>query len=329
MKCTLFVKRLICMLGLGAMLAAAPGHESALAADEFITIGTGGITGVYYPVGGAICRLVNKGRKEHGVRCTVESTGASVFNVNALRSGDLSLGIVQSDTQYYAYTGTEQFAKAGPDKNLRALFSLQAEAFTLIARDDSGIKTFEDLPGKRMNLGDPGSGNRNTLELLMKEYGWTPGTFKLATDLKPAEMAGALCDNKIDAYVYVVGHPNGSIKEAATTCSSHVVPVTGAKVDAFIKKHPFYPEAIIPGGMYKGTDKDVKTFGPRATLLTNAQLPDETAYRIVKAVFDNLDEFKKLHPALADLTPQNMLEGNSVPYHPGAVKYFKEAGLMQ
>ncbi|MDL2279949.1 TAXI family TRAP transporter solute-binding subunit [Desulfovibrio sp. OttesenSCG-928-G11] len=327
MKATLTLKRIVCALGLAAMLSL-PGFE-ATAADQFVTIGTGGITGVYYPVGGAICRLVNKGRKDHGVRCTVESTGASVFNVNAIRSGDLSMGIVQSDTQYYAMTGTEQFEKAGPDKDLRAMFSLQSEAFTLVARKDAGINTFDDLPGKRMNLGDPGSGNRNTLELLMKEYGWTPATYKLATDLKPAEMAGALCDNKIDAYVYVVGHPNGSIKEAATTCSSHVVPVTGPKVDEFVKKFPFYPPALIPGGMYTGTDNDVKTFGPRATLLCSAKLDESTVYEITKAVFENLDEFKKLHPALGDLTPENMLEGNSVPYHPGAVKYFKEKGLMK
>lgn len=325
------LKQFMCMLVFGALLVG-PGLESpARAQQEFITLGTGGVTGVYYPVGGAICRLVDKGRraKEHNIRCTVESTGASVFNVNAIRSGDLSLGIVQSDTQYYAFTGTEQFEAAGPDKDLRAMFSLQSEAFTLVARDDADINAFDDLPGKRMNLGDPGSGNRNTLELLMKEYGWTPAVFKLATDLKPAEMAGALCDNKIDAYVYVVGHPNGSIQEAANTCASHVVPVSGPKVAAFMEKYPFYPEAVIPGGMYKGTDSDVQTFGPRATLLASAKLSEEVAYEITKAVFSNLDEFKKLHPALADLTPANMLEGNSVPYHPGAVKYYKEVGLME
>lgn len=299
------------------------------AAETFVTIGTGGITGVYYPAGGAICRLVNKARKEHNIRCTVESTGASVFNVNAVRSGDLSMGIVQSDVQNYAVNGRGQFANAGADKSLRALFSLQSEAFTLVVRDDAGINSFDDLKGKRMNLGDPGSGNRSTLELLMEEYQWTPAVFKLATDLKPAEMAGALCDNKIDAYVYVVGHPNGSIKEAATTCSSHVAPVTGPKVEAFMKKYPFYPEAVIPGGMYKGTDKPVKTFGPRATLVANASLPDNVAYAVVKAVFTNLEEFKKLHPALAELTPQNMLDGNSAPFHPGALKYFKEAGLLK
>jgi TRAP transporter TAXI family solute receptor len=323
------LKHLACICCLAVL--ALPFPDRAQAAETFVTIGTGGITGVYYPAGGAICRLVNKERKTHNTRCTVESTGASVFNVNAVRSGDLSMGIVQSDVQYYAAngTGSEQFAKAGPDKSLRALFSLQSEAFTLVARDDANIKSFDDLPGKRMNLGDPGSGNRSTLELLMKEYGWTPATFKLATDLKPAEMAGALCDNKIDAYVYVVGHPNGSIKEAATTCASHVVPVTGPKVEAFMKKYSFYPEAVIPGGMYKGTDNAVKTFGPRATLVTNASLPDAVAYNVTKAVFSNLEEFKKLHPALAELTPQNMLEGNSVPFHPGAVKYFKEAGLMK
>lgn len=320
-------KRRIGAWGLGILLTVS-GLTPVQAAETFVTIGTGGITGVYYPAGGAICRLVNKDRKEHGIRCTVESTGASVYNVNALSVGDIDLGIVQSDTQFSAYNGTEGFAKAGPNKNLRALFSLQSEAFTLVARDDAGISAFEDLAGKRMNLGDPGSGNRSTLELLMQEYGWTPATFKLATDLKPAEMAGALCDNKIDAYVYVVGHPNGSIKEAATTCSSHVVPVEGPKVEAFMQKYPFYPAAVIPGGMYKGTDKDVKSFGPRATLLTSANLPEDIAYLITRVVFENLDEFKKLHPALADLTPRNMLEGNSVPFHPGSVKYFKEAGLM-
>jgi TRAP transporter TAXI family solute receptor len=281
-------------------------------------------------VGGAICRLVSKERATHGIRCTVEVTGASVYNVNAIRIGDLHMGIAQSDTQHYAVTGTgsEQFAKAGPDPKLRALFSLHAEAFTLVARDDAKIKVFTDLAGKRVNVGDPGSGNRSTMELLMKEYGWTDSVFSLAADLKPAEMAGALCDDKIDAYVYVVGHPNGSIKEASTTCASHLVPVTGAEVDAFQKKYPFYPAAVIPGGMYTGTPEAVNTFGPRATLVTSADLPEDVAYQVVKAVFSNLEEFKKLHPTLENLTPKEMILGNSAPFHPGALRYFKEAGLL-
>ena len=335
MKIKMFLKRAICAFALAAFMVCplslcVSGFAQA-ADNQYITLGTGGITGVYYPVGGAICRMINKTTKEHGIRCTVESTGASVFNVNAIRAGDLSIGIVQSDTQHYAYTGTgpEQFVKAGPDDKMRALFSLYTEAFTVMARDDANINTFSDLAGKRVNIGDPGSGNRSTMELLMQEFGWTDKTFKLATDLKPAAMAGALCDDKIDAYVYVVGHPNGSFKEASTTCNAHVVPVVGAEVDAFIEKYKFFPLTTIPGGMYKGTASDVKTFGPKAGLLTSSDLPDDVAYQIVKIIFSNLDEFKKLHPVLANITPEQMLEGNIAPYHPGAMRYFKEAGLMK
>ena len=331
------ISRLAKWIGASALAAllvfpvAVPKLSSIAQAAEYVTIGTGGITGVYYPVGGAISRLVNKGSKQHGIRATVESTGASVFNVNAIRSGDLSMGIVQTDTQYYAYTGTgpEQFVKAGPDTKMRALFSLYAEAFTVMARDDANISTFKDLAGKRVNIGDPGSGNRSTMELLMKEYGWTEDTFKIATDLKPAEMAGALRDDKIAASIYVVGHPNASFKEASSTCESHIVPVEGPEVDAFVEKHNFFPRATVPGGLYKGTDNNVPTFGPKASLLTSSDLPDEVAYQVVKAVFENLDEFKKLHPVLENITPEEMLQGNTAPFHPGAVRYFKEVGLMQ
>lgn len=306
-----------------AILAAPAG-----AADNFVTLGTGGITGVYYPVGGAICRLVNQGRKDHGLRCTVESTGGSVFNINAIASGDLDVGVAQSDTQYYALKGEDKFA-GKPVTELRALFSLHAEPFTVVARKDANVKNWDDLKGKRVNIGDPGSGTRSVTELVMKETGMTAASFKLATDLKPAEMAGALCDNKIDAFTYTVGHPNASIKEAATTCASNLVNVTGPGIDKLMKANAFYPAATIPGKMYTGTDADVKTFGPRATIVASSKLSEKAAYAIVKAVFDNLNDFKKLHPALENLTPAEMLTGNSVPYHPGAVKYFKEKGLMK
>ena len=298
------------------------------AADNFVTLGTGGITGVYYPVGGAICRLVNQGRKDHGLRCTVESTGGSVFNINAIASGDLDVGVAQSDTQYYAMKGEDKFA-GKPVKELRALFALHAEPFTVVARKDANVKSWDDLKGKRVNIGDPGSGTRSVTEMVMKETGMTAASFKLATDLKPAEMAGALCDNKIDAFTYVVGHPNASIKEAATTCASNLVNITGPGVDKLMKANSFYPAATIPGKMYTGSDADTKTFGPRATIVTSSKLSDKAAYAIVKAVFDNLNDFKKLHPALENLQPAEMLTGNTVPYHPGAVKYFKEKGLMK
>lgn len=307
-----------------AMAAAMPAH----AEQKFVTIGTGGITGVYYPVGGAICRFINQGRKEHGIRCTVESTGGSVFNVNAIDSGDISMGVSQSDVQYFALKGEGPFKDKGPNNDLRALFSLHPEALTLVARRDSGIHSWADVKGKRLNIGDPGSGNRVMTEDLMRQSGVKVSDLKLATDLKPSEMAGALCDNKIDAYTYVVGHPNASIKEAMATCNATVVPVPEGDIGKMLKASPYYSAANVPARMY-GDNPDIKTFGVRATVVTSAKMPDAEAYAIVKAVFDNLDEFKKLHPALEHLTPQDMLSGNTVPYHPGAARYFREKGWLK
>ena len=299
------------------------------AEQKFVTIGTGGVTGVYYPTGGAICRLVNKTRKEHGIRCSVESTGGSVYNLNAIRQGELDMGVAQSDWQYHAYNGTSKFADAGPDKDLRAVFSVHPEPFTVVARKDSGIKTFTDLKGKRVNIGNPGSGQRGTMEELMSAYGWTNADFKLASELKPDEHAKALCDNKIDAFVYTVGHPTGNIQEAAATCDVVLVDVSGPVVDKLVKENPYYRYATIPGGMYRGTDTDTKTFGVGATFVSSAKVPADIIYNVVKAVFENFDEFKKLHPAFAILKKEEMIkDGLSAPLHDGAVKYYKEAGLM-
>ncbi len=190
--------------------AAAALMAPAAYAEEFITIGTGGVTGVYYPTGGAICRLVNKGRKEHGVRCSVESTGGSVYNINTIREGELEFGVAQSDWQYHAFNGSSKFEDAGPFESLRAVFSVHPEPFTVVARADSGITNFEDMKGKRVNIGNPGSGTRGTYEVFEKAMGWKREDLKLASAMKSAEMAGALCDNKIDGYFWLVGHPSGS-----------------------------------------------------------------------------------------------------------------------
>jgi len=301
-----------------------------MAADQtFVTIGTGGVTGVYYPTGGAIARLVNKGKKEHGLRCTVESTGGSVYNLNAIAAGELDMGVAQSDWQYHAYNGTSKFEKQGPNKKLRSVFSIHSEPFTVVARADSGIKNFKDLKGKRVNIGNPGSGQRGTMEVVMGKMGWTKKDFKLASELKAAEQSKALCDNKIDAMVYTVGFPSGSIKEATTTCDAILVPVEGPEIDKLVADNSYYKKATIPGGMYKGTDADTNTFGVAATFVTSSDVPEETIYQIVKAVFENFDQFKKLHPAFATLDKKKMItEGLSAPLHAGAVKYYKEAGLM-
>ena len=316
---------LVTGLTLAATIAVAP----AVQASSFITIGTGGVTGVYYPTGGAICRLVNKGRKEHGVRCSVESTGGSVYNINTIRSGDLDMGVAQSDWQYHAFHGTSKFKDAGPFKELRAVFSVHPEPFTVVARADSGIKNLMDLKGKRVNIGNPGSGQRGTMEVLMDALGWTKSSFALASELKAAEQSSALCDNKIDAMVYTVGHPSGSIKEATTTCDTVLVNVTGPAVDKLVKENDFYRKAIIPGGMYRGNPDDTQTFGVGATFVSSTAVDSETVYQVVKSVFENFDDFKKLHPAFNNLVKSEMIkDGLSAPLHDGAKKYYKEAGLM-
>ncbi|MGB0660354.1 MAG: TAXI family TRAP transporter solute-binding subunit [Mangrovicoccus sp.] len=302
----------------------------AAQAEEFISIGTGGVTGVYYPTGGAICRMVNRGRKEHGIRCGVESTGGSVFNINAIRGGELEFGVAQSDWQYHAFNGTSRFEEQGAFEGLRAVFSVHPEPFTVVARADAGISTFEDLKGKRVNVGNPGSGQRGTMEVLMGEMGWTMDDFQVASELQAAEQSQALCDNNIDAMVYTVGHPSGSIQEATTACDSVLVTVENDATAALIEANPFYRSATIPGGMYRGNDADVTTFGVGATFVTSADVSEEVVYQVVKAVMENIDQFRSLHPAFANLDPKAMATaGLSAPLHDGAAKYYKEAGLIE
>ena len=297
-------------------------------ANQFIAIGTGGVTGVYYPAGGAICRLVNKNRKEHGIRCSVESTGGSIYNINTIRAGELEFGVAQSDWQHHAYEGTSKFTDAGKFEGLRAVFSVHKEPFTLLARADAGITKFEDLKGKRVNIGNPGSGQRGTMEVLMEAMGWTMDTFSLVSELKSAEQSAALCDNKIDAIVFTVGHPSGSIKEATSTCDTVLVEVSGKVVKKLIKDNAYYSEATIPGGMYSGNGNDVKTFGVGATFVSSDAVPEEVVYELVKAVFENFGDFRALHPAFSKLEKEQMVsDGLSAPLHKGAEKYYKEVGL--
>ncbi|WP_298837120.1 TAXI family TRAP transporter solute-binding subunit [uncultured Roseobacter sp.] len=302
----------------------------AAMAEEFITIGTGGVTGVYYPTGGAICRLVNKGRKEHGIRCSVESTGGSVYNINTIRAGELEFGVAQSDWQYHAYNGTSRFEEQGAFEDLRAVFSVHPEPFTVVARADAGISSFADLKGKRVNIGNPGSGQRGTMEVVMEKMGWTTGDLALASELKAAEQSAALCDNQIDAMIYTVGHPSGSIQEATTACDSVLVEVSGAEISSLIDDNSYYRSATIPGGMYRGTDNDVSTFGVGATFVTSSAVSEDAVYAVVSAVFDNFEDFKKLHPAFANLEAEEMATaGLSAPLHPGAAKYYKEKGWIE
>ncbi|MDG1282736.1 MAG: TAXI family TRAP transporter solute-binding subunit [Pseudorhodobacter sp.] len=314
------------ILAAGAMAVTA---GSAVAEERFITIGTGGQTGVYFVVGQSICRLVNRGSADHGLKCTAPSTGGSIANINAIAAGDMDMGVAQSDWQFHAFNGSSQFEGKGVPK-LRAVFSVHGEPFTVIARKDANIASFDDLKGKRVNVGNPGSGQLATMEVVLAAKGWTMADFSLASELKPAEQAAALGDNKVDAIIYTVGHPNGSIQEAVSTVEANLVPVEGEAIDKLIADNPFYAKASVPGGMYAGSPDDTPTFGVKATFVTSEDVPEDVIYQVVKAVFDNFDRFKGLHPAFANLKEEEMIaDGLSAPLHPGAAEYYKERGWLQ
>jgi TRAP transporter TAXI family solute receptor len=323
---------LLVLVGCAAERASTSAPPTAAApqrAADAIYIGTAGVTGVYYPAGGAICRLVNQHRAQGGLQCQVESTDGSAANIAGIEAGELDFGIVQSDLQYEAYRGLGRYAGEGPFSDLRSVFSLHAEPFTVVALNNSGITTFADLPGKRVNIGNPGSGQRTTMEALMAAERWTTDDFVLVTELDSTAQSQALAADTVDAIVFTVGHPSGAILEATKVADARLIPVSGPAVDQLLAEAPYYARATIPGGFYRGTASDIQTFGVRATLVTSAATPDEVVYQLVKDVFEGFDRFKALHPALGRLSKREMVEAAlSAPLHPGAERYYREAGLL-
>ena len=317
-------------LGIAFAVAAAFAGPDAAAQQKFVTIGTGGVTGVYYAAGGAICRLVNKDRAKHGIRCSVESTGGSVFNINTIKAGELDLGVSQSDVMYNAVKGTSQFKDSGAYGDLRAVMSLHPEPFTVVARKEANIKAFADFKGKKFNVGNPGSGTRSSMEEILGAMGWKLSDFALASELKADEHGPALCDGKIDGFFYAVGHPSANIQDPTTSCGAKLVPLTGPAVDKLVGQWPYYARVTIPAGLYPNNPQATDTFGVLATLVSSTKVPADSVYAVVKAVCDNCEEFKKLHPALAHLKPEDMVKnGLSAPLHEGAARYYKEKGWIK
>jgi len=298
--------------------------------QTFVTIGTGAVTGVFYPTGGAICRMVNNKSDTYGIKATVESTAGSVYNVNAVLNGDLEFGVVQSDRQYQAVHGLAEWSDKGKQTELRSVFSIHPEAVTLVASINSGIARVEDLVQKRVNLGNPGSGPLQNSRDVLEAFSLSEKDIR-SEYVKALEAPSLLQDERIDAFFYTVGHPSGNIKEATSgRVSVYIVPIRGPAVDQLIQKRPYYAKAIIPRSLYPKAKnvEDIETLGVKATLVTSAHVGEDIVYAITKEVFSNLEEFKTLHPAYESLTKEKMVEGLSAPLHPGALRYFREIGLI-
>ena len=332
------MKKIITTISAALVLFAVSSPFSSIAKSaEFFSIGTGGPTGVYFQVGNAVCKMVAKiqsaehGRKkgtDKAYRCSAPSTGGSTYNIGQIMQGELQFGVAQSDWQYHAYNGTRP-DKVKPYDKLRAVFSAHPEPFQIIARKGSKIKDWKSLKGKKVNIGNPGSGQRGTFEVLMEAHGVDTGYFGSTSELTSSEQSGALCDKKIDAFGYTVGVPNAGVAQSTDGCGASIINLNTDAVKKLVADNPFYAFATIPKGTYKTSKKDVTTFGVMASFVTSADVSDDLVYAVVKAVFENLDDFKKQHPAFANLDPKKMIvDGLSAPLHPGAVKYYKEKGLM-
>ena len=312
------------------MLAALLASAETIGQPRNITIGTGSSTGVYQVAGESICRLVNRESERHGIRCAVKGASGSVYNVNAIKSGELDFGIVQSDVQYHAVKGQGRFRESGPHKDLRAVFSVYPEPLMVLAREKSGVKKFEDFKGKRFNVGNPGSGTRATVDVLMAALNMKSSDFSQALELSPDEHGQALCTNRIDGFGYVVGNPAINLQFPTKNCAARLIPLTGPAIDRMVMDYPYFAYTTIAGGTYPANREPVRSFGVVATFVTSAKVPDDVVYTVVSAIFEHFEEFRKQHPSFASLPPMDTLNsGLTAPLHEGAFRYFREKGWIR
>ena len=319
-------------LSAAVMAGAAAGcvavSDALAPASVSLTTGTPG--GVYHPVGNAICRMFNLETEHQAIPCVAVSSDGSVANIRRVESGESAFGLSQTDVAYAAFHGEGPFAAAGPDPKLRVVVALYPEAFTVVARANTGIRDFQDLRGKRVGIGTSGVGYNFTRDVILGFYGSTTSSPERVLEFAPAEQNQALCGNRVDAIIFEAGHPNGLTQAATTDCRARLVRVAGQPVDRLLATHPYYIAFIIPGGMYVGNPDDVPTIGTRAMLVSSSNQPDELIYAMVRAVFDNFAVFRQLHPALSNLETRDMVPSESVvPIHSGALNYYREVGLIR
>ena len=314
--------------GFAVLLLAMAG--TAGAARSFITIATGDVTGVYYQAGGGVCSLVNAGRTDHQIRCTVASSPGSVANIRALRRGERALAFAQSDLVQQAYRGSGVFSDTGRVRGLRTVLALHPETITVVARADSEIETVQDLRGKRVNVGPEGSGQWASMQSLMNALGWTTNDFSEATRMNASEQVDAFCSDRLDAAVFVTGHPNNAVQQALS-CDGDLVPVQGPAINRLVRSAPFYSTSVIPGGVYSGVSDEIPTYGVTSLLISSTNTAREIVFEVAKAVFEQPARFREWHRALNDLEPAGMARGArvvEVPLHPGAEMFYKSEDLL-
>jgi len=303
----------------------------ALGARQFIAIGTGDVTGVPYHGGGAICSLVNAGRSDHQIRCTVKSTSGSIANIDALRRGERDFGFAQSDLAQQAFRGTGAFDERGAFEGLRVVAAMHPETITLIARGGAGIETVQDLRGRRVNLGRAGSGERATMQSLLDTLGWTAEDFSETVELGASEQVDALCDGDVDAALLVSGHPNNAVN-TALECGGRLVPVSGPAINRLVRNAPYYSTTVIPAGIYPGLSEEIPTYGVTSLLLSSTNSSRQTVFEVTRAMFEHVGRLRGWHRAFADLTPERMARGTTVievPLHPGAGAWYRDAELLE
>lgn len=303
--------------------------QPAFATEQrFVTIGTGGVTGVYYPIGTATCRLVNTGRAEHGLRCSAESTLGSIANLNQIRGGVFEFGFMQSDWQKHAYRGTSAFEASGPFQQLRRVLSLHSEIATIVVRDESSFETFNDLKGSRVSVGRKGSGSAASWDALSSALGWTKTDLNDLADLHQSELAEALCSGRIDAYFVLIGHPARLIEETADQCNIRLLGLDQSISENLNGDGPSYTPQTIASSLY-GLSSDTPSLGVTASLVTTSDMPEDVVETVVRTVYANLERLSELHPALSNLKAEDLVSlDKDVPLHPGALKFFQEQGLV-
>jgi len=315
------------------LIVAGVGIVNAAGKAEYVNIGTASMGGSYYPTGGYICNVTNKSRKKYGhnIRCSVESTGGSAANMRAIQVGDLNVGMAMASAQIDSWNGAGMFKPDGANKKLRFLFSIVEEPMHVVARKDANVKSFKDLKGKVVNTGAVGSGTETQVFEIVKRYGETNKSFfKQETKLTTREQATALCDGKIDAFVWVTAVGAATITEASNTGEVEVVPLNDDVIKKMVADRSDAAAMVIPAGSYRGHDKDVVSWGAPGTVVASADVPDETIYYLVKGVFDDIEKFKKQSPMYKNLTREwAATAGRTAPYHPGALKYYREVGLVK